>query len=174
METFSFGSLLGGIGLFLLGMTLMTEGLKAASGPMLVRFLEKTTNTGLKGFFAGFFATTLLQSSTATTLLTIGFVNAGILSFAGSLWLIFGANVGTTMTGWLVALIGLKIKVEIFALPMIGLGVILQIATKKTWSAIGGILAGFGILFLGLGFLQTAFSNVKDIIDFSIFIGHGI
>ena len=81
--------------------------------------LEKTTNTPIKGFLSGFFATTLFQSSHATTLLAIGFVNAGILSFAGSLWLIFGANIGSTTTGWLVALIGLKIKVEIFALPII-------------------------------------------------------
>lgn len=173
-ENFDFGALIGGIGLFLLGMTLMTEGLKAASGPFLVKALEKSTNTRLKGFFSGFLATAILQSSTATTLLTIGFVNAGILSFAGSLWLIFGANVGTTMTGWLVALIGLKIKVELFALPMVGIGVIFQMINKKTLGALGSILTGFGILFLGIGFLQESFKNVESLINLHAFVGHGI
>lgn len=101
-------------------------------------------------------------------------MNAGILSFAGSLWLIFGANVGTTMTGWLVALIGLKIKVELFALPMIGIGVIFQMINKKALGALGSILTGFGILFLGIGFLQESFKNVETLINLHAFVGHGI
>lgn len=137
MHEFPYGMFFGGVGLFLIGMMLMTDGLKAASGPTLVKFLEKTTNTRLKGFLSGFIATTILQSSAATTLLAIGFINAGILTFANSLWLLFGANVGTSMTGWFVALVGLKIKVEIFAMPMIGAGVFSQMFFKKKLGAFG-------------------------------------
>ena len=128
MHEFPYGIFFGGVGLFLIGMMFMTDGLKAASGPTLVKFLEKTTNTRLKGFLSGFIATTLLA---------IGFINAGILTFANSLWLLFGANVGTSMTGWFVALVGLKIKVEIFAMPMIGAGVFLQMFFKKKLGAFG-------------------------------------
>ena len=177
METSSLniGMMLGGIGLFLLGMTLMTEWLKASAGPALTRMLEKTTNTPIKGFLSGFFATTLFQSSHATTLLAIGFVNAGILSFAGSLWLIFGANIGSTTTGWLVALIGLKIKVEIFALPIIWFWVMMKVlAGEKKWGSTGNIFAGFGILFLWIWFLQSSLTWVDKLVDFSAISGHGI
>lgn len=177
METsgLDLGMLLGGIGLFLLGMMLMTEWLKASAGPALTRILEKTTNTPIKGFFSGFFTTALLQSSHATTLLAIGFVNAGILSFAGSLWLIFGANVGTTLTWWLVALIGLKIKVEIFALPIIGMWVLMKVfGGQKKWWTSGDIFSGFGILFLGISFLQASLTWVDSIIDFGAISGFGI
>jgi phosphate:Na+ symporter len=166
-------TLFWGIWLFLLGMMLMSEWLKAASWPALARILEKGTNTRLKWFISWFLATAILQSSTATTLLTIGFVNAGIMTFINSLWVIFGTNVGTTMTWWLVAMIGLKIKVELFALPLIGAGVAMRILWEKNrfWK-IGDILSGFGILFLGIGFLQTGFSHIGTLFDFASISGN--
>ncbi|MBP9812255.1 Na/Pi cotransporter family protein [Candidatus Gracilibacteria bacterium] len=152
----------------------MSDGLKTASGPMLAKILEKGTNTRLKGLLTGFLATAILQSSSATTLITIGFVNAGVLSFVNSLWVIFGTNIGTTMTGWIVALIGLKVKIELFSLPLIGFGVLMRVlGEKKKWGNIGDILAGFGILFLGIGFLQQGFSNVGEIFDFAAMSGNG-
>ncbi len=153
----------GGIGLFLLGMTLMTDGLKLSAGAALGDLLNKATSTRLKGLATGFFITTLVQSSTAVTVAIIGFINAGILTFKQALWVIFGTNVGTTMTGWIVALIGFKLNIEAFALPMIALGVLLYLTGNQSRrGALGHAIAGFGILFLGLDFLQNAFAGIAD------------
>ena len=168
------GLALGGVGLFLLGMLLMTDGLKAAAGPTLGRVLGSATATRWRGLFSGIFVTAMVQSSSAVTVAAIGFVNAGLLSFSQSLWVLFGANVGTTMTGWLVALIGLKIKVEAAALPLIGIGMALRLSGPQTRrGAIGGALAGFGVLFLGIGFLQQGFSGAGSAIDLAAFGGLG-
>lgn len=153
----------GGLGLFLLGMTLMTDGLKLSAGPLLGSLLNRATSTRLKGLTTGFTITTLVQSSSAVTVAIIGFINAGILTFRQALWVIFGANVGTTMTGWIVALIGFKLKIEVFALPMIALGVLLFLTGNQSRrGALGHAIAGFGILFLGLNFLQEAFASFAD------------
>lgn len=160
--------LLGGLGLFLLGMTLMTEGLKLAGGSSLQRILASWTSTRPKAFLTGFGATALVQSSSAVTVSVIGFVNAGLMEMSQSLWLIFGSNVGTTMTAWIVTLIGFKVKVEIFALPAIGLGTIANLFLKRPrWKAMGGAIAGFGLLFLGLQFMQEAFVGVDQQFDLS-------
>ncbi|MCW8808222.1 MAG: Na/Pi symporter, partial [Rhodanobacter sp.] len=151
------GMLLGGLGLFLLGMLLMTEGLKQAAGPLLGRVLGASTQTRWRGLLSGMLVTALVQSSSAVTVAAIGFVNAGLLDLGQSLWVLFGANVGTTMTGWLVALIGFKIEVEAAALPVIGLGMALRLSGQHTRrAALGTALTGFGVLFLGIGFLQHA------------------
>lgn len=153
----------GGLGLFLLGMTLMTDGLKLSAGPLLGNLLNRATSTRLKGLSTGFAITTLVQSSSAVTVAIIGFINAGILTFRQALWVIFGANVGTTMTGWIVALIGFKLKIEVFALPMIALGVLLFLTGNQSRrGALGHAIAGFGILFLGLNFLQESFASFAD------------
>jgi phosphate:Na+ symporter len=153
----------GGLGLFLLGMTLMTDGLKLSAGPLLGSLLHRATSTRLKGLATGFTITTLVQSSSAVTVAIIGFINAGILTFRQALWVIFGTNVGTTMTGWIVALIGFKLKIEVFALPMIALGVLLFLTGNQSRrGALGHAIAGFGILFLGLNFLQEAFAAFSD------------
>jgi phosphate:Na+ symporter len=169
------GVLLGGVGLFLLGMVLMTDGLKTAAGPLLGRVLSSSTATGLRGLLSGILVTALVQSSSAVTVAAIGFVNAGLLTFSQSLWVLFGANVGTTMTGWLVALVGLKIKVELAALPLVGAGMALRVSGPGTRrGALGTALAGFGVLFLGIGFLQQGFSSLGQHIDLSALPGHGL
>jgi phosphate:Na+ symporter len=122
------GGLAGGIGLFLLGMSLMTDGLKLAAGPALERILASSTQTRIRGLASGMLVTALVQSSSAVTVAAIGFVNAGLLSLSQALWVLFGANVGTTMTGWLVALVSMKFQIEALALPLIGLGMILRLA----------------------------------------------
>jgi len=104
-------SALGGIGLFLLGMSMMTEGLKAAAGGALRDWLARATRTVSHSLAAGFLITALVQSSSAVTVATIGLVNAGLLGLKQAMWLVFGTNVGTTMTGWVVALIGFKFDV---------------------------------------------------------------
>ena len=165
----------GGVGLFLLGMALMTDGLKLAAGPALGRLLASSTQTRLRGLLSGILVTALVQSSSAVTVAAIGFVNAGLLSFGQTLWVLFGANVGTTMTGWLVALIGLKIKIEAAALPLVGIGMALQLVGGEGRRApIGQVLTGFGVLFIGIGFMQQAFSNSGDAFDLARLGGYGV
>ena len=168
IEGIGIGVLFGGIGLFLLGMLLMTDGLKQVAGPALGRVLTSSTQTRLRGLASGMMVTAAVQSSSAVTVAAIGFVNAGLLTFSQSLWVLFGANVGTTMTGWLVALVGFQIKVEVAALPLVGLGMALRLTGAETRrAAIGTALTGFGVLFLGIGFLQQAFALDGGALDLS-------
>ena len=167
--------LLGGLGLFLLGMTLMTDGLKLAGGSSLQNILANWTRTRPRAFLTGFGATALVQSSSAVTVSVIGFVNAGLMEMSQSLWLIFGSNVGTTMTAWIVTLIGLKLNVAVFALPAIGLGTLVHLfARRPRWKALGGAVAGFGLLFLGLQFMQDAFAGVDRQLDLNGLAGGGL
>jgi len=166
------GGLAGGVGLFLLGMSLMTDGLKLAAGPALERILANSTKTRLRGLASGVLLTALVQSSSAVTVATIGFVNAGLLNLSQAIWVLFGANVGTTMTGWLVALVGLKFKIEALALPLIAIGMILRLTGQGAQrGALGTALAGFGVLFLGIDMLKEAFSGLST--DFTLPTGHG-
>ncbi len=174
MAGLQLGYLLGGIGLFLLGMTLMTDGLKLAVGPALGKWLKRWTATRVRGLFFGIGATALVQSSTAITVAAIGFVNAGLLPLSQSLWVFFGSNVGTTFTGWLVAILGFKVKLDAAALPLIGLGMLCKLTGPETRrGALGGAVAGFGILFLGIGFLQQAFVADSRSLDLSQLSGYG-
>jgi len=168
-----FGGLAGGIGLFLLGMGLMTDGLKLAAGPSLERILAHSTRTPWRGLASGVLVTALVQSSSAVTVAAIGFVNAGLLTLGQSMWVLFGANVGTTMTGWLVALVGLKFKIEVLALPLIGIGMALRLSGEnQRRGALGQALAGFGVLFLGIDMLKESFSGLSA--DFKLPEGEGI
>jgi len=158
--------LLGGVGLFLLGMELMTDGLRMAAGPALERILAASTRTRWRGLLAGVLVTALVQSSSAVTVATIGFVNAGLLALGQALWVLFGANVGTTMTGWIVAVLGFGVKIDALALPMVGVGVILRVTGAGTRrGALGWALAGFGLLFLGIEALKHAFDGVARHIE---------
>lgn len=155
------GMMAGGLGLFLLGMGLMTDGLKLAAGPALHRILAGATRTRAHALGSGMLVTTLVQSSSAVTVAAIGFVNAGLLALGPALWVLFGANVGTTMTGWIVALVGLKFKVEALAMPLAGLGALLRLTGEGRRSgALGTALAGFGLLFMGIALLQQAFAGL--------------
>ena len=155
------GTLLGGIGLFLLGMTMLTNGLKLAAGRALERILAAWTRTPLHGLVTGVALTALVQSSTAMTVAAIGFVNAGLLSFSSALWVVFGSNLGSSVTGWLVAWLGFSVKADAFALPFIGLGMGLYISGNGTRrGALGQAIAGFGVLFLGIELLRQGFSGL--------------
>ena len=167
------GTLAGGVGLFLLGMSLMTDGLKLSAGIALKRILARSTETRLRGLGSGILVTALVQSSSAVTVAAIGFVNAGLLSLAGTMWVLFGANVGTTMTGWLVALVGLKFKIEVLALPMIAVGMLLRLTGNGGRRAgFGTALAGFGVLFLGIEMLQSGFASLSA--NVVLPQGHGV
>jgi phosphate:Na+ symporter len=159
-----FSQTLGGIGLFLVGMVLATDGLKSAAGDALRRVLLRFTGGRIKALLSGAVATALVQSSSATTVATIGFVGAGLLTFKQSIGVIFGANLGTTATGWIVALVGLKFSVSTIALPLVGVGALMRLFLSGRARHLGLALAGFGILFVGLDVLQAGMKGVADVI----------
>jgi len=154
---------LGGLALFLLAMQMMTDGLKVYAGGALKRLLENWTSTPLRSVFSGVLVTSVVQSSSAVTVATIGFVNAGMLTLRQALGVIFGTNIGTTMTGWLVSLIGFGFKIELFALPILTVGVALRLlAPGKRPQGLGVAIAGFGLFFLGLAILKEAFGGLAE------------
>ncbi len=168
-----FGKILGGIGLFLLGMRLMTDGLRYAAGRTLADILAASTATRLRGILAGAGITAVVQSSSAVTVATIGFVNAGIMDMPHALTLIYGSNIGTTMTGWLVALVGFKFKISIFALPAIGIGMGLRIFGHEGHrGGIGDAITGFGIFFLGIAILKGTFAGTAAHWNLAAFSGN--
>ncbi|VCU71669.1 Na+/Pi-cotransporter [Pigmentiphaga humi] len=154
-------TLTGGIGLFLLGVSLLTDGLKLAAGRALERILAAWTRTPLHGLATGVLLTALLQSSTAMTVAAIGFVNAGLLGFGPALWVVFGSNLGSSFTGWLVAWLGFGLKIDAFALPFIGLGMALRLTGAGSLrGAIGTTMTGFGAMFLGIDLLKEGFAGL--------------
>ncbi len=156
----------GGIGLFLLGMSMLTNGLKDIAGEALKQWLNRFTNGTFSAIASGALMTILVQSSTATTLLTIGFVSAGLLTFIQSIGVIIGANIGSTSTGWIISLIGFKISLQTMSLPIIGFGVFMTFIGSNPIKHFGNVLAGFGLLFLGIDMLQQGMANAQDLISF--------
>jgi len=155
-------AILGGVGLFLLGMAVMTDGLKMLAGSALRIALGKAAATPLSGAFWGAVITLLVQSSSAVTMTTIGLVSAELLTFAQGLGLVFGANVGTTGTGWLVALIGLRVSLSTYALPMIFVGALAKLLAGGRIAAAGGALAGFALVLYGLMTLQQGMGGLAE------------
>lgn len=160
---FKWTELVGGLGLFMLGMSMLSNGLKLAAGPSLERILANATNTAARGLVTGVLVTVLVQSSSAVTVATIGFVNAGLLSLTSAIWVLFGASIGTTTTGWIVAIAGLKFNIASASLPFIALGVAAQIVRKNhRIGYFGEALAGIGLLFYGIMLMQSGFSSVAQ------------
>src|SRR5215472_2964899 len=155
-------AVLGGVGLFLLGMSVMTDGLKALAGSALRTALGKAAATPLSGAFWGAVVTLLVQSSSATTMTTIGLVSAGLLTFPQGLGLVFGANVGTTGTGWLIALIGVRVSLSSYALPMILIGALARLLGRGRIEATGAALAGFALVLYGLTTLQEGMGGLAE------------
>ena len=166
--------LLGGIGLFLLGMVLLTDGLKEAAGEALRGMLVRFTGGRTRALFSGIAITALLQSSTATVLMTIGFVGAGLISLPAGIAVVFGANIGTTSTGWIVAFLGLKLSVGSIAMPLIALGALVRLLGRGRIAAAGLALAGFGLIFVGIGMLQVGMGVVAERIDPASFPGRSV
>jgi phosphate:Na+ symporter len=167
--------LLGGLGLFLLAVSMITDGLKLAAGSALREKLAKWTRTPARGILTGLSITAIVQSSSAVTVATIGFVNAGIISMYQALGIVFGSNIGTTITGWLVAIVGFKIKVESFALPLIGIGMLLKLTGGDNRRAYFGLaLTGFGLFFIGIDVLKEAFEGLAATIELQKFTLDGI
>ncbi len=160
---------LGGLGLFLLGMQLMTDGLRSLAGNRLRQILQTSTKTPRSGAVTGAIVTALLQSSSATTVATVGFVSAGLMTFPHALGVIFGANIGTTLTGWMVVILGFKLKLGLVALPLVFVGVLLKIFGPGTWKAVGTALAGFSLLFIGISALQEGLAFFEGSVSPDLF-----
>jgi phosphate:Na+ symporter len=158
-----FGTL-GGLGLFLYGMILMSEGLKKAAGKRLKSILESMTKKRIVGCLVGAGITALIQSSSAATVMVVGFVNAGLLTLKQAISVIIGTNIGTTATAWLVSISGFEaLRITTYALPAIAIGFGLQIFGRtRTVKNVGEIILGFGILFIGIDFMKGAFAGMED------------
>ena len=148
----------GGLGLFLLGMSVMTDGLKAITDQRLRSILARSTKGPVSGVLAGAATTAMVQSSSATTVAAVGFVHSGLLTFPESLGIIFGANIGTTVTGWLVALVGFKLELGEVVLPFILIGMLLRLTGRGRLRSVGTALAGFGLIFVGISAMQNGMS----------------
>ncbi len=168
----SLGTFLGGIGLFLLGMRLLTDGLKLVAGDTLRRILANATRTRLRGLVSGFFITALVQSSTSVTVAVLGFINAGVMGLGQVVTVIYGSNVGSTVIGWLVALVGFKLDVAAVALPLVGVGMGLALTSGRR-AALGQALAGFGVFFIGLGILTESFETIGQDLPMALFAASG-
>ncbi len=155
-------NLLGALGVFLFGMKIMSEGLQKVAGQRLKSVIGRITGNRFSGVATGFIVTTLVQSSSATTVMLVGFVNAGLLNLHQAIGVIMGANIGTTITGWLVALLGFKVQISAFALPAIGIGVGMTFLRGARRAQIGEVLIGFGLLFLGLSLMKGAVPGIEE------------
>ncbi|MGM0516038.1 MAG: Na/Pi cotransporter family protein [Pseudomonadota bacterium] len=166
---------LGGIGLFLLGMRLMTDGLKVAAGDALREILARGTATTPRGILSGIGITAVVQSSSAVIFATVGFVNAGLLTLFQAVGVIIGSNIGTTATSWLVALVGFKVNLQALALPAVAIGTLLRVTGRGRRRAyLGDALTGFGIFFLGLDILKSTFGDFGEGFDLADHTGSGV
>jgi phosphate:Na+ symporter len=164
----------GGIGLFLFGMLTMTDALRLLAGAKLQQVLSRWTTSTLSGVGTGAFSTAILQSSSATTIAAVGFVSAGLLTFEQALGIVFGANLGTTVTGWMVATIGFKVDIGALALPLIFVGAVTRIVATGRLRATGQALAGFGLIFAGIEALQAGLAGLETSILPDVFTGDGL
>jgi phosphate:Na+ symporter len=152
----------GGLAVFLFGMKIMSEGLQKVAGPKMRKTLSVMTGNRFSGVITGFLVTCAVQSSSATTVMLVGFVHAGLITLTQSIGVIMGANIGTTFTGWLVALIGFKFKITVLALPAVAIGFFVRFVKSRTLTEWGEFLIGFGILFLGLEFMKEAVEELRQ------------
>lgn len=164
---------LGGIGLFLYGMETMTAALRDLAGERLRGWLLRMTRTPLRGVMTGAAITGLVQSSTAVTVMAIGFVGAGVLSFTQSLGVLYGANIGTTVTGWIVAMAGVKLKLGTVALPVLFIAALSGILGEGRLARWGRMLAGLSLLFIGLDVMQASMAGMEGIITPDSLPGEG-
>ncbi len=161
-DLFDFLKLIGSLGVFLFGMKLMSEALQKVAGARMRHILSAMTSNRVKGVITGLLITTIIQSSSATTVMVVSFVNAGLLNLVESIGVIMGANVGTTVTAWMISILGFKISMAEISLPMIGLCLPLLFSNKRSRKSWGELIIGFGLLFIGLEFLKNSMPNLDE------------
>ncbi|MDR3113947.1 MAG: Na/Pi cotransporter family protein [Treponema sp.] len=152
--------IIGSLGLFLYGMKVMSDGIQHTAGSRFQQVLGFMTGNRVSAVLTGFAVTAIIQSSSATTVMVVSFVNAGLLSLTQAIGVIMGANIGTTITGWIISLVGFTLSISALALPAVGLGFVMRIFKWK-YRVLGEVLLGFGILFLGLDFLTTSMPRLS-------------
>jgi len=162
-------TIIAGIAIFLIGMVFMEDGFKLFSGGILEKVLKKTTKTVPKAVATGFFATAIVQSSSLLTIIVISFLSAELITLSGAIGVIFGSNIGTTTTAWIVSAFGVKIKIAHYAMPMLIFGVIFRFNDKKSYQGLGNILVGLGFVFLGIGYMKEGFESLKSGLDLAQF-----
>ena len=155
-------TLLGSLGLFLYGMTLMSEALQKVAGDKLRNILAAMTSNSVSRILTGLFITAVIQSSSATTVMVVSFVNAGLLSLVQSIGVIMGANIGTTFTAWLISLVGFKADIAVLAIPLIAFGFAFMMCKAKKKKSIGELIIGFSLLFLGLSSLKASVPDLQN------------
>ena len=155
-------TLLGALGMFLYGMNLMSSGLQKAAGERLRGFLSAMTSNPLKRVLTGLGITAIIQSSSATTVMVVSFVNAGLLTLVQAIGVIMGANIGTTVTAWMVAWLGFKADISILAIPLMLFGFLFTNSKKNQHKNIGELIVGFSLLFLGLSFMKDSVPNLSE------------
>ena len=155
-------TLLGALGMFLLGMNLMSSGLQKVAGDRLRGFLSAMTSNPFKGVLTGLGITTIIQSSSATTVMVVSFVNAGLLTLAQAIGVIMGANIGTTVTAWMVSWLGFKADISVLAVPMMLFGFLFSNSKKDQRKNIGELIIGFSLLFLGLSFMKESVPDLRE------------
>ena len=170
-------TLLGALGMFLYGMNLMSSGLQKAAGERLRGFLSAMTSNPLKGVLTGMGITAVIQSSSATTVMVVSFVNAGLLTLVQAIGVIMGANIGTTITAWMVAFLGFKADISILAIPLMLFGFLFSNSKKDQRKNIGELIVGFCLLFLGLSFMKESVPDLRqtpEVLEFvSTWSAHG-
>lgn len=154
-------SLVGSLGLFLFGMKTMSEGLEKFAGDRLRAVLAAMTKNRVMGVLTGILVTALIQSSSATTVMVVSFVNAGLMTLSQSIGVIMGANVGTTVTAWIISLVGFKVNIAALALPLVGIGIPLFFSGNSKRKSIGEFIFGFAFLFMGLSYLQQSANDLN-------------
>lgn len=159
---FDFLTLVGALGLFLYGMKVMSEGLQKVAGDKLRNILSVMTTNRFTGVLTGILITALIQSSSATTVMVVSFVNAGLLTLTQSISVIMGANVGTTVTAWIISIFGFKVDISLFSLPLIGLCIPLIFSGKSKRKSWGEFLMGFAFLFMGLSYLKSSVPDLQS------------
>ena len=165
----NFKEIAAGVSIFLFGMLFLEEGFKAFTGGLLERLLKKTTDSTWKALSFGVVSTTIMQSSSLVSVITISFLGAGLIGLAAGIGIIFGANLGTTTGAWLIAGFGLKVKISAYAMPMLVFGIILMFQKSRNLKGIGYVLAGLGFLFLGIHHMKEGFEAFRDTIDLTAF-----
>lgn len=154
--------LIGSLAFFLFGMKLMSESLQKVAGNKMRNILEAMTSNRVKGVLTGILITAIIQSSSATTVMVVSFVNAGLLNLVQSIGVIMGANIGTTVTAWLISILGFKVDISAFALPLIGLSLPLIFSKVSKRKSIGELVVGFAMIFMGLSYLNSSVPDINS------------
>jgi phosphate:Na+ symporter len=166
--------ILAGIAIFLIGMNFMEDGFKLFSGGTLENILEKFTKNKYKSLLTGFISTSVVQSSSLISVIVISFLSVELISLTQGIAIVFGANLGSTTTAWIVSSLGLKLKISLYAMPMIIFGVIFKFSKNNNYLGLGNILLGLGFIFLGISYMKDGFDTLRSAIDLASYSIGGI